>query len=47
MSKSVEQLIGRLVGEVELQKLEKLQPWGDVLEDFDMVQQQSDYCPLE
>lgn len=47
MSKSVEQLIGRLVGDIQFDKLEKLQPWGEITEDYEMVQKNADYCPLD
>eukprot|EP00703_Trepomonas_sp_PC1_P004336 JAP92270.1 Purine nucleoside phosphorylase [Trepomonas sp. PC1] len=47
MSKSVEKLIGRLIGEMDIAKLQAQQPWGEVKTDFDMVQQQTDYCSYD
>ncbi|CAL6032376.1 Nucleoside_ribosyltransferase / Purine nucleoside phosphorylase [Hexamita inflata] len=44
VSGAVQELVGQLIKEVHIDKLQHLKPWGEVKEDFEMVQKQTGFC---
>lgn len=44
LSEAVQELVSQIIKKVDIEHLSKIEPWGTVHEDFEMVQHQEKYC---